>query len=48
MKLISSLVGVQADVDMKLLSPGEKKSAVADIVTLNERLKNIKIKVTEE
>ena len=47
-KLISSLVGVQADVDMKLLSPGEKKSAVADIVTLNERLKNIKIKVTEE
>ena len=47
-KLIASLVGVQADVELKVLEPGRRKSDVADIVTLNERIKNIKIQVTEE
>ena len=46
--LISNLVKVNVEVEMKLLEEGEPKPKHADITVINERLKNIKIQVTED
>ena len=46
--LIASLVKVNIEVEMKLLEEGESKSKHTDITVLNERIKNMKIQVTED
>ena len=47
-RMIEKMVQVSIDVDMKLLEKGESRKKVVDITTLNSRLKNITIKVTED
>jgi DNA polymerase-3 subunit gamma/tau len=46
--LIASLVKVNIEVELKMLEEGESKSKHTDITVLNERIKNMKIQVTEE
>ena len=46
--LIASLVKVNIEVELKMLEEGESKSKHTDITVLNERIKNMKIQVTED
>ncbi len=46
-KIIETLIKKQVPVDMKLLQEGESVNQYADITVLNQRLKNIKIEITD-
>ncbi len=46
-KIIGNVTGKQVTIDLKLLQDGESVNQYADITVLNQRLKNIKIEITD-